>query len=243
MKFSAETLNAIFFISEHGRKYFADKTKTNDHNLILSRLGIEKQKPEKPLTGKTDTFTVVSCSNLVPLKRIDLLIYSLEMLNTDKQIEWLQFGNGILKDELKDLAGKRLGTLNRINYHFMGQYPNSELLDYYSTHNINLFVSTSSTEGIPVSIMEAQSFGIPVIATDTGGVKELVVEGTGTLLPVNFKPVDLAKYIQYYAELPEVEMNKKKMNAFNNWKLNFNAALNYKDFVKKVNGILAPEKE
>ena len=242
LKFSAETLNAIFFVSEHGRKYLAEKIKTEDHKFILSRLGTEKPNVEQTPASKTDKFTIVTCSNLVPLKRIDLLIYSLAMLHPKKQVEWLHFGDGILKDELKNLAAKRLGTLNKINNRFMGQFSNSELLKYYSTHDINLFVNTSSTEGIPVSIMEAQSFGIPVIATNTGGVKELVVEGTGTLLPADFHPADLAKYIQYYTELPEAEMIQVKMNAFNNWSLNFNATLNYKDFVNKVNSILAPEK-
>ncbi|MBE3138389.1 MAG: glycosyltransferase, partial [Actinobacteria bacterium] len=103
--------------------------------------------------------------------------------------------------------------------------------------------NTSSTEGVPVSIMEAQSFGIPVIATDVGGVKELIAEGTGSLLPVDFKPVDLAEMIQFYANLPEEEDNKIRMKAFNNWKLNFNASVNHKDFIMRVNSILASVKE
>ena len=69
----------------------------------------------------------------------------------------------------------------------MGHYPNEELLRYYGSNHVDLFINTSSTEGVPVSIMEAQSFGIPVIATDTGGVKEVVTEGTGSLLPVDFR--------------------------------------------------------
>ena len=57
------------------------------------------------------------------------------------------------------------------------------------------------SEGIPVSIMEAQSFGTPVIATDTGGVKELVAPGTGFLLPVDFKPEDLAERIGLFLNM------------------------------------------
>jgi glycosyltransferase involved in cell wall biosynthesis len=121
----------------------------------------------------------------------------------------------------------------------MGHYPNNELLDFYNHNKVDLFINTSSTEGIPVSIMEAQSFGIPVIATDTGAVREIVVEGTGSLLPVNFKTGELAKLIEHYANLTDNESDSIRMNAINNWETNFNAASNYKDFIMKVNSILA----
>ena len=176
---------------------------------------------------------------MVPLKRIDLIISSLETVKAGKDIHWLHFGEGILKNELEAFAAQKLGPLSRIRYSFMGHYPNNELLKYYHRNKINLFLNTSSTEGVPVSIMEAQSFGIPIIATDTGGVRELVTEGTGTLLPVDFRPEDLGRMIQVYSNMPEEEENKIRMNAFNNWELNFNASLNYKAFITRVNSILA----
>ena len=240
LSFSARALDAVFFISEHGRNYFLEKTGIRDSKLILSRLGTNKPScGEIVMSEKSDRFTIISCSNLVRLKRIDLLINSLSLLQTGKKILWMHFGDGMLKEELEDLAKNRLGPIGGIEYRFMGQYPNSQLLSFYQTNRIDLFVNTSVTEGIPVSIMEAQSFGIPVIATNTGGVNEIVTEGTGSMLPVDFKPIDLAQIIQYYIELPEPEMNKRKENAYKNWQLNFNATANYEDFVKKVNSILA----
>ncbi len=179
LKFSALKLDAIFFVSRHGREYFIKKTKTDKSQYLVSYLGVEKPDFEITGTNRPDRFVIVSCSNMVPLKRIDLIIYALEQVRSDKEIEWLHFGSGILKNELENLAESRLQPLNRISFKFMGQYPNEKLLKYYSQNYINLFINTSSTEGIPVSIMEAQTYGIPVIATDTGGVKELVTEGTG----------------------------------------------------------------
>lgn len=243
LKFTALNLNAIFFISNNGREYFADKIKMNSPDFIVSRLGVEKPEFENLVTNKSDRYEIVSCSNLVPLKRIELIIYSLAIVQSDKEISWLHFGDGILRNELEVLAEKRLGPLKGITYSFMGHYLNNELLKYYTLNKINLFINTSLTEGVPVSIMEAQSFGIPVIATDVGGVKEVVAEGTGALLPVDFKPEDLAEMIQFYANLPEKEENKIRMKAFNNWKLNFNASVNHKDFIMRVNSILASVKE
>jgi glycosyltransferase involved in cell wall biosynthesis len=85
--------------------------------------------------------------------------------------------------------------------------------------------------------MEAQSFGIPVIATDTGGVNELVAAGTGFLLPVDFKPEDLAEKICLYLKMTEEEIKKIRNNAIQNQKSRFDANKNYTEFIKKVNRI------
>ena len=50
-------------------------------------------------------------------------------------------------------------------------------------------------EGIPVALLEAMSYGIPVVATPTGGTSELVIPGTGLLAPPA-DPVALADRIQ-----------------------------------------------
>ena len=154
----------------------------------------------------------------------------------------MHFGDGVLRNELETLASERLGSAKGISYRFMGHYPNNELLEYYSNNKVDLFINTSSTEGIPVSIMEAQSFGIPVIATDTGAVNEIVTEGTGSLLPVDFNTTDLSRMIEHYANLSDSEYDNLRMNAIRNWELNFNAISNYNNFISKVNSILAPEK-
>lgn len=237
LKFSALNLDAIFFVSRHGREYFIKKTNADKSQYLVSYLGVEK--PDFEITGinRSDRFVIVSCSNMVPLKRIDLIIYALEQVRCDKEIEWLHFGDGILKNELEKLAESRLKPLRGISFKFMGQYPNEKLLKYYSQNYINLFINASSTEGIPVSIMEAQIYGIPVIATDTGGVKELVTEGTGSLLPVDTRPADLAGLIEHYINLSEEETELIRKNAMKNSEMNFNSNRNYSDFVSKVSSI------
>jgi len=243
LKFLSLNLDAIFFISKHGRQYFEEKTKITNSRFFISYLGSQKPGIEIIKKEKSDKYVIVSCSNMVPLKRIDLIIKALAVVEPEKEILWLHFGDGILKSTLETLSENKLGMLKKISHKFMGHYPNEELMKFYSMNKVNLFINTSSTEGVPVSIMEAQSFGIPVIATDTGGVKELVAEGTGSLLPPDFKPEDLAKLIRHYESLPEDEENKIRMNAVNNWKSNFNASSNYEDFISKVNSILATGKE
>ena len=238
LKFSALNLDAIFFVSRHGKEYFIKKTNTDKSQYLVSYLGVRK--PDFEITGKyrPDRFVIVSCSNMVPLKRIDMIIFALEQVRCDKEIEWLHFGDGILKNELEKLAENRLQPLRRTSFKFMGQYPNEKLLKYYSQNYINLFINASSTEGIPVSIMEAQIYGIPVIATDTGGVKELVTEGTGSLVPVDISPVDLARLIEDYINLTAEETDRIRMKAIKNSEMNFNSETNYNDFISKVNSVI-----
>jgi glycosyltransferase involved in cell wall biosynthesis len=90
--------------------------------------------------------------------------------------------------------------------------------------------------------MEAQSFGIPVIVTDTGAVKEIVIEGTGSLLPVDFNTSDLSRMIERYANLSDHEYDVIRMNAIRNQESNFDAITNYKHFISRVNSILAHNK-
>ena len=239
LKFTFQNLDGIFFISEHGKEYFENRLRVINPKNMISRLGVEN--PFLNIIPKSDPdfFRIVSCSSIIKVKRVDLIISALENLKTNRKIIWNHFGEGELMSEIKGLAEKKLGPLKNVEFRFMGQLQNIKLLEFYANNKIDLFINTSSSEGIPVSIMEAQSFGIPVIATYVGGVKEVVLEGTGVLLPVNFKPEDLAKMIRFYANMSEEEINKVRIKAFKNWNMNFNATVNYKDFISKVNSILA----
>jgi len=240
LKYTFNNLDGIFFISAHGKEYFESRLRIMHPKNQISHLGVMNpflSEIEKPDSG---FFRIISCSSMIKVKRIDLIILALEKVKTDRQIIWNHFGEGQLQSELQDMAQRKLGELKNIRFQFMGQIQNSKLLEFYAENKIDLFINTSSSEGIPVSIMEAQSFGIPVIATYVGGVKEIVIEGTGALITVDFEPDDLAKMIQVYANMPVNELNKIRMKAFNNWNSNFNASVNYKDFIMKVNSILAP---
>lgn len=46
---------------------------------------------------------------------------------------------------------------------------NQLVYDFYRNNDVDVFVNLSESEGIPVSIIETISFGVPVVATDVGG--------------------------------------------------------------------------
>lgn len=87
-----------------------------------------------------------------------------------KEIEVRSF---IFKNNLEDKV-KLLGSL-----------PRNEVFEELQKSHI--FVLTSNWEGFPRSILEAMSFSLPVVTTNTGGVKESVTEDCGFVIPRNNK--------------------------------------------------------
>jgi len=237
LRFVSERLDSVFFISEHGKNFFSSKTGTCKAQLKVSRLGMNRPEFPEDISSGISGFIIVSCSNLVPLKRINLIIEALNLLQTEREVFWVHFGSGILGNVLKRMASETIGSSKKIRYEFRGYIPADEILRYYSRNRINLFLNTSSTEGVPVSIMEAQSFGIPVIATNVGGVSEIVTEGTGFLLPADFKPEELADKIKLFMNMKPEEESRFCERAFASWNQKFNAAVNYPEFISIVNSI------
>jgi len=65
-----------------------------------------------------------------------------------------------------------------------------KIADYYQV--LDLLVSPSLSEGLPNTVLEAMSFGVPVLATAVGGVPEIIQNGNGMIVPPN-DPVALAE--------------------------------------------------
>lgn len=165
------------------------------------------------LGSSGDKLKIVSCSFLVPVKRINAMIEAAALLHIP--FEWHHIGYGQLEIELKELV--RLNKLDD-RFKFIGKIDSELVLDYYIKNNFDLFVNTSRSEGVPFSIMEAFSVAIPVIATDAGGTKEIVDETVGCLLKNDFIPDELKSAIQNYYYLAKDEKNQIRENALTRFK-------------------------
>ena len=129
-------------------------------------------------------------------KRKDRLPIRIGIIGKDtyeKNIDlFIQTGIQLLKFDTElifHLCGRNLGHQNR----FRGRI-DSSVKDRFVFHdeienvssflaNLDIYLSTSRSEGLPNAIMEAMWVGLPVVATDVGGVSELVIDGkTGFLV-------------------------------------------------------------
>lgn len=225
--FILRNLKNTFSISKTGKKELSKYDKSTKN--LVSKLG--KINERKPLIEKNNkNITICSCSNIIPLKRIDQIIEVLSQINLEN-INWFHFGEGYLRPEIETLANEKL---NKTNWKFSGTIPNNEILDFYSQNYVDLFINLSESEGIPVSIMEALSAGIPVLATNVGGTSEAVNDKNGFLIPKDFEVNDVAKIIETYLQSSADNQIQYRQNAYNFWQENFEATKNYTQFANEL---------
>jgi colanic acid/amylovoran biosynthesis glycosyltransferase len=215
-------------VSETGKKYLENQYPFMKGKVIVSRLGTEDHGINPYL--KTDTIKIVSCSNLVAVKRVDLIVRSLELLKIP--VNWIHFGDGPKRKKIEKLIK---GLPVNIHAELPGVIKHDELMNYYTTNSVDVFLNVSSSEGIPVSIMEAMSFGVPVIATDVGGTSEIVNEKTGLLLDADFSPDKLAAGIEVLIKRPDY--NQIRKYAREKWENEIMAKKVYPEFINLLQNL------
>jgi glycosyltransferase involved in cell wall biosynthesis len=115
----------------------------------------------------------------------------------------------------------------------MGRVKNEVIMTYYATNPIDLFINVSEVEGVPVSVMEAFSFGIPCFATDVGGTGEIVNETNGYLASKDFNISELYNYIKNVRTLSKTK--QLRINARQSWQELCNATTNYQELTNVFN--------
>ncbi|MGD0411332.1 MAG: glycosyltransferase [Verrucomicrobiota bacterium] len=239
-KYIADHIDAAYFISEQGRDYFMRKNQIpNDGRLKVARLGV-KGRNVMARASSDGVLRILSCSFVAAVKRLDLIAQALAQID-GFEVEWTHIGDGNEMEELKGLASRLLDRRANIRYSFKGYLRNEQVYDYYAGCSVDALVNVSSSEGVPVSMMEAFAFGVPVLATAVGGVPELVSRANGFLLPADATAGDVARAIGGMRGLPEAEIQALKANAYDTWRKFCNADVNYMKFAEEVLEIAAME--
>ena len=220
--------NNVFPCSKNGTLYLKNKYQNFAKNVKTSYLGT-KDHGINP-TYSDNNFSIVSCSRVEPVKRIHKIVETLEILDKENsKIEWTHIGGGSQLNKIKSMCHSRI---KHIKCNFKGDIQNSEVINLYKEKHFDLLINVSSSEGLPVSIMEALSFGIPVIATDVGGTAEIVVNNiTGQLIEKNFTPSMLAQIIKEYMTKDLIHL-KKSCRTF--WTNKFQAETQYRKLQKFI---------
>lgn len=235
-KIMEENIDKIIFIAEAGKKYFENTYEKNEAGkYIVNRLGTRERNKRSDRNSRGDIFRLVSCSTVIPLKRIQLIIDALALLENER-VDWLHFGDGPDYQKVKQYAEEKLSARKNISFRFMGFMRNEEILKYYENNRVDCFITTSSTEGIPVSIQEAMSLGIPVIGTDVGGISEMI-DGNGELISANPDTNEIAEAIRRMYYLENEERNKRRERSYEIWKNLFWEEKNVNEFIYILNDL------
>lgn len=196
-------LDAVFPISEQGAGYLVDQYGFAPEVVHPARLGVDlPDEAAMAPCGAPDELDLVTVSSLTPLKRMDLVVRSLAAAAPrlgGRTIRWRHFGDGPLRSEVEALAHELLDPLG-VGLELRGQLGHDELLQALSGEPADLMLNLSSSEGVPVSIMETAARGIPCLATDVGATVEVVGEGSSYLLDANPTAEQVAQRIVELAD-------------------------------------------
>lgn len=232
-KYILSNIDKIFAISIDAKSYLENKYfKIVRNKICISRLGTFDHGVN--IVNKDNVLRVVSCSWLRPIKRVHLIFEALDQLNIP--ILWEHYGDGEEMDKLLDMINHKKNK--RLQVHFPGAKNNNEILEIYSKKHYDVFVNVSKNEGVPVSIMEAMSFGKIIIATAVGGTAEIVKDNeNGLLLPENFHLSELSNAFLKIYDLNDYDYEQMCKNSRRLWEQLSNAETNYKDFYKKLSSL------
>ena len=216
----AHSLDKAVFIAKKGEKYF--KTRYPYAKTIFSPLGTRDCGVQLPPV-EDGVIRVLSCSSVIPLKRVSLIFDALNQLSEHK-VEWYHIGDGPL---FAQLQRKILDESKpHLKVRLLGRYTNAQVLEFYATHHFDMFINLSTTEGVPVAIMEAMSFDIPVLATDVGCTSEAVNKCVGELLPSNPSINEIKSSIE--------RILSSQYAPREYWMKHYNAEINYSSFAEML---------
>lgn len=192
-EYKSRSLDAVFSVSEDGARYLQDHFNGFASKVSVARLGVPLP-PILPL-GAEGPPVIVSCSALLPRKRVHLIPTILARCR--RPLRWVHFGDG---PERKRVQAAAQALPSDVAWELRGWVDNQAVHDFYGGQQVAAFLSLSNSEGIPVSMMEAQSFGIPIVALAAGGISELVAPSTGVLLEDGASAAAVASALQSVLE-------------------------------------------
>jgi glycosyltransferase involved in cell wall biosynthesis len=170
----------------------------------------ERDKTRKMYNIGDDEIAIGIIGRLAPIKNHDYFLDVIEAVleKTIKKVKCFIVGDGPERNQIEE----RVNLLNAKNNNALVL---TSWISDIGTFNAGMDVIclTSKNEGTPVSLIEAQASGIPVVTTDVGGVRDVVKDGeTGYIVSVE----DKNQFIEKVLDLIENEKSRSKMSQ-NGW--------------------------
>jgi len=192
--------------------------------VINNGIHLEKNPPHHPEETRqkagwdTNHTILISVGRLEEIKGIRYLIDAINIIKRKKlDTKLIIIGDGPQKKDL-ELQAEKLKLDHYVE--FMGSLPHEKVLEYMAASDI--FVLPSLNEGFPNVCLEAMASGLPIIATNIGGMSEIVEDGTNGYLVEPQNSVQIAGKVEKLVadnDLREKFANESKMKV-KNYELN-----------------------
>jgi len=225
-------------ISKHGERELLKTTNGKYKEKIkIIHMGVKVPKNIPNLQKSRKLFRIVTPANLLEVKGHKYLIEACRILVKQgvKNFRCFFYGEGPLKIKLKNSIKKK----KLDNYIKMcGVIPHEKLIEMYRNKKIDMVIlpsiitSKGEHEGIPVALMEAMTYGIPVVSTNTGGIPELLSNNCGIIVEQK-SPEKLADAIKKLVSNGILNQNIIK-NSYQKIKKDFDITKNVKLLLKVI---------
>lgn len=203
--FQFRELDAVWTDSKRGEIYLRERYPGARAEIATRLLGCEDKGRMSPFDP--GTLSIVSVASIRHHKRIHRIAEAL--LHVDVPVTWYHFGHerlGSADPSIPLYVRNKEALMQRPNVRYvpMGFVDNEQVMEFYARTPVSLFISLSEYEGTPVSMMEASSHGIPILATAAGGCNEIANEHTGRLIPIDTPVEEVAAFLDAF---PTSQMN------------------------------------
>lgn len=182
----------IISVNNEIKEYIATLGVKKDIHVLSAGVDCTRFKP--PSTSKSEIRsklkirnkqTILFVGNLTEIKGANYLIESASIILKHHNVQFIFVGDGINREKYRSMVTEK-GIADAVI--FAGQVEDALLPQFYQAADI--FCLPSLQEGLPQTLLEAMSTGLPVVATNVGGIPSILVDGANGCI-VESKNVDV----------------------------------------------------
>jgi glycosyltransferase involved in cell wall biosynthesis len=175
-----------------------------------------------------DEYVIFSCSSAIPLKRLDKI--AKVICSLDFKVTWHHHGDGLTMTEVNKIMTAEPENVSFINTKKVDDY--FEVLQMQKKMAPDLVINLSSTEGLPVTLIEAISFGIPILANNVGSCYEIANQTTGVIVKKEASIQEIAAEIKGLKLSGRAQKERSIIRDY--WLKNFSDEKIYGSFAKDI---------
>jgi len=160
----------------------------------------------KKLNIPADAYVVGHVGRLAPEKNLEFVTRAVaQFLKKEPKAHFLIGGTGPSEESIQEIMAKE-GAQDRL--HLAGMLKGKDLVNAYHAMDVFVFASQSETQGLVVT--EAMAAGIPVVAVDAPGVREVVIDGVNGRLIAHESVEDFVAGLVWLKKKPVAQIKKIK---------------------------------
>ncbi len=203
LKLCVRVSNKVTAVSETIKNILIEQFPGHRDKIVTISNGIGQQFLEVERKNQEHSPVIfTTAGSLTPQKGMHIILQAMGIIKNKFDVKLNLLGDGPDMDTLRSLA-RELGIHEKVS--FFGDVPHSQMPSYLEAGHV--FILASFSEGRPNVILEAMATGMPIIASDIAGVKELISDSETGLLFKTGDAQDLASQMEHVVH--DIDLQKK----------------------------------